>query len=227
MAHEAGSASTAAELAQYVVSAAPTGVAALDASDAFASLTEPEALYALALSQAAWGAAPIVLLQTSPESVPIFLLVRLVFDRGVAATRLAALSAGVSETNWALFLKFVATFIDNSGNYMSFGDTKFVPGLPGSEFERIINACVGVSDKVMPCCSGPCGVLVNAVLPALPRLLPCFSGPCGVLVDSCARPTLRPFSSIAAGTQGAGVRAPDFSRLSKVPPCSALAAQHR
>jgi dipeptidyl-peptidase III len=148
MASEVAGSSSTAELAQYVVSAAPTGVAALEASDAFASLTEREALYALALSQAAWGAGPIVLLQTSPESVPIFQLLRLVFDRGVAAARIAALSASVSDSDWMLFLKYAATFIENCGNYLSFGDTKFVPGLPAAEFERIVAACVDGSDKV-------------------------------------------------------------------------------
>lgn len=105
----------------YRVSDAPAAVAALDASDAFRGLSEAEALYALGLSQAAWGAGKITVLQTSPESPPIFLLLRLVLDGGVEALRVAALAAGASDLDWLRFIKYAAMFIDNSGNYREGG----------------------------------------------------------------------------------------------------------
>ena len=104
-------------LETYRVSDAPAAVAALDASSAFQALNETESLYALGLSQAAWGAGKITLLQTSPESPPIFLLLRLVLDSGVDTLRGAAMGAGASELDWQRFMKYAAMFVDNSGNY--------------------------------------------------------------------------------------------------------------
>jgi hypothetical protein len=74
----------------------------------------------------------ICLLQTSPEAVPVFALLRLALDGGYAAAEAAA-----------LFAVFAANFIDNAGNYKSFGDTKFVPALPAARFHAVLSALPG------------------------------------------------------------------------------------
>lgn len=60
---------------------------------------------------------PVVLAQTSPESLGIAALIRILFAHGVDALKSASLAAGVSEDDWNKFLSYCATFIDNSGNY--------------------------------------------------------------------------------------------------------------
>ena len=56
-----------------------TPLSALQAQEAFAGLSAREKRYCHYLARAAWEGAPICLLQTSPESVPVFLLLREVF----------------------------------------------------------------------------------------------------------------------------------------------------
>ncbi len=58
-----------------------TLISGLDASQSFQGLTEKEKLYCHYLSRAAWEGSYICLLQTSPESVPIFVLLRELFSK--------------------------------------------------------------------------------------------------------------------------------------------------
>jgi dipeptidyl-peptidase III len=45
--------------------------------------------------------------------------------------------AGVSDDDLKNFLDYAAQFLGNSGNYKSFGDSKFIPRLPKSQLEAI------------------------------------------------------------------------------------------
>ena len=76
-----------------------TPVSRLEAGDAFEGLTDKEKLYCHYLSRASWEGAAICLLQTSPESVPIYLLLGELFSRqpDVASLREAACSKGVAR----------------------------------------------------------------------------------------------------------------------------------
>ena len=58
-----------------------TLISCLDAARSFQGLAEREKLYCHYLSRAAWEGSYICLLQTSPESVPIFVLLRELFAR--------------------------------------------------------------------------------------------------------------------------------------------------
>ena len=58
-----------------------TPISKLEASQAFKGLTNKERLYCHYLSRAAWEGGYICLLQTSPESVPLFLLLQELFNR--------------------------------------------------------------------------------------------------------------------------------------------------
>lgn len=58
-----------------------TPISKLDASQAFQGLTTKEKLYCHYLSKAAWAGGYICLFQTSPESVPLFLLLQELFKR--------------------------------------------------------------------------------------------------------------------------------------------------
>ncbi len=58
-----------------------TPISRLEAGKSFTGLDEKEKLYCHYLSRAAWSGSQICLLQTSPESVPIYLLLTELFSR--------------------------------------------------------------------------------------------------------------------------------------------------
>lgn len=66
------------DYSQYIISR-EIDINILDCATAFAGLTEKEKLYAHYLCRASWEGAHICLLQTSPESPGIFLLLQQLF----------------------------------------------------------------------------------------------------------------------------------------------------
>ena len=74
-----------------------TPISTLDARKAFDGLTEKEKLYCHFLSRAAWEGSAICLLQTSPESVPVFLLLKELFARQSVESLRNAVRDCVSE----------------------------------------------------------------------------------------------------------------------------------
>jgi len=68
------------DLSQHTVPL-DTPTSRLEAAQSFQGLAEREKLYCHYLSRAAWEGSYICLLQTSPESVPIFVLLRELFAR--------------------------------------------------------------------------------------------------------------------------------------------------
>ena len=106
-----------------------TPLSCLEAEEAFSGLSAKEKLYCHYLSRAAWEGAPICLLQTSPESVPIFLLLKELFSRQTPASLRAAVESTVSEDEFRALLLYAAGVFTNTGNYKGFGDTKIIPGI--------------------------------------------------------------------------------------------------
>jgi len=117
-----------------------TSVVVLDAAEAFSGLTVQERSYAHGLSLADWGGASICLLQTSPESVPIFALFQLVFCAQSVADFIEAAKTkeGLTQNEIDQAMMYAAAFYGNLGNYKSFGDTKFVPELPKEQMRRFL-----------------------------------------------------------------------------------------
>uniref|UniRef100_A0A4W6EZX7 Dipeptidyl peptidase 3 n=1 Tax=Lates calcarifer TaxID=8187 RepID=A0A4W6EZX7_LATCA len=117
------------------------GVSALDCGEAFRLLSPQEKMYAHYLSRAAWYGGLAVLLQTSPESANIFVLLQRIF-RKQTPSQLAqvATAAGLSSEDYQAFLVYAAGLYANMGNYKSFGDTKFIPNLPKDKLEALVRA---------------------------------------------------------------------------------------
>ncbi|KAM6970289.1 dipeptidyl peptidase 3 [Aplochiton taeniatus] len=115
------------------------GISALDCGEAFRLLSPREKKYAHFLSRAAWYGGLVVLLQTSPESANIFVLLQKLF-RKQTPTELeqVATAAGLSPEEYQAFLVFAAGLYANMGNYKSFGDTKFIPNLPKDKLKALV-----------------------------------------------------------------------------------------
>jgi len=126
-----------------------TPVVVLEASTAFSMLTPNEQAYAYALGKADWEGAKICLLQCSPESVPIFCLLQLVFSaQTMEELKAAALENEMSSDEVSQAIIYAAAFYGNMGNYKSFGDTKFVPALPAQRFRLLLHSSKARKDSV-------------------------------------------------------------------------------
>lgn len=116
-----------------------TPVAVLDCQEAFVGLTETEKLYAHYLAQASFAGGLIVLVQTSPESPGIFLLLQRVFrGQAIEELRSVAESNGITADEFQSFLVYAAAFYSNMGNYKSFGDSKIIPNLSQDKVETLV-----------------------------------------------------------------------------------------
>lgn len=115
------------------------GISALDCGEAFRLLSPKEQLYAHYLSRASWYGGLVVLLQTSPESPTIYVLLQRLFRKQPPAELEAvATAAGLTSEEYQAFLVFAAGLYANMGNYKSFGDTKFIPNLPKEKFKALV-----------------------------------------------------------------------------------------
>ena len=74
-----------------------TPISALEAEEAFNGLSDDEKLYCHFLSRGSWEGAPICLLQTSPESVPLFMLLKQLFSRQSVASLRTAVGTSLSD----------------------------------------------------------------------------------------------------------------------------------
>uniref|UniRef100_A0A669CSZ3 Dipeptidyl peptidase 3 n=1 Tax=Oreochromis niloticus TaxID=8128 RepID=A0A669CSZ3_ORENI len=115
------------------------GISALDCSEAFRLLSPQEKMYAHYLSRASWYGGLAVLLQTSPESANIFVLLQRIFRKQTPAQlEQVATAAGLSSEEYQAFLVYAAGLYANMGNYKSFGDTKFIPNLPKDKLKALV-----------------------------------------------------------------------------------------
>ncbi|XP_069064068.1 dipeptidyl peptidase 3 [Pleurodeles waltl] len=115
------------------------GISVLDCKEAFALLSQDEKLYAHFLSRASWYGGLIVLMQTSPESPGIFVLLSKLFRaQGPEELKGLAQHLCITEQDYQALLVYTAGFFANMGNYKSFGDTKFIPNLPKERLKELV-----------------------------------------------------------------------------------------
>jgi dipeptidyl-peptidase-3 len=105
----------------------------------FESLNVKQRFYAHHLSRACWHGTNIVLSQVSAVSPSLFQLAMSLF-RHIPLPVLQQKCSGtlVTQLEWSSFEMFWVQFLGNLGNYLSFGDSKFIPALSESQFSRII-----------------------------------------------------------------------------------------
>jgi len=118
-----------------------TPVLPLPCSEAFDALSAKEKRYTHHLSRASWWGTFIVLSQSSPESCDIFcLLTKLFRAQPLDSLKKVAVEKGVlTEEEFQLLLVYYCGFTYNGGNYLGFGDRKFVPSLPRDKLLALIH----------------------------------------------------------------------------------------
>lgn len=80
-------------------------VVELECASAFNALTPTEKLYAHHISRASWNGGLIVLVQTSPESPLIFVLLHKIFaGESIQDLKTAAVSEGISEDDFTVII---------------------------------------------------------------------------------------------------------------------------
>ncbi|XP_029029652.1 dipeptidyl peptidase 3 isoform X2 [Betta splendens] len=115
------------------------GISKLDCREAFLLLSPQEKMYSHYLSRAAWYGGLVVLLQTSPESANIFVLLQRIFRKQKPEQlEQVAAEAGLNSEEYTAFLVYAAGVYANMGNYKSFGDTKFIPNLPKEKLKALV-----------------------------------------------------------------------------------------
>ncbi|EGO52957.1 hypothetical protein NEUTE1DRAFT_126368 [Neurospora tetrasperma FGSC 2508] len=114
------------ELSQYLADAPPS-VVRLEVEKHFDALTDKQKRYAHFISKASFAGNRIVLRQVSPESESIYDFIIALHKASGGDWKALAEKAGVDEAGLNAFLQYAAQFLGNSGNYKSFGDSKFIP----------------------------------------------------------------------------------------------------
>jgi dipeptidyl-peptidase III len=122
-------------------------VRALAARTSFEGLTEKERLYAYWMSEASWRGAPIVSAQVSPESPQIFDFLLRIYAKHPQRLRIDGHRAGITDAEFAALDDYAARFFSNLGNYLEFGDTKFVPAIAPERVARIVEVASRLSQR--------------------------------------------------------------------------------
>ncbi|VDK84507.1 unnamed protein product [Dibothriocephalus latus] len=105
----------------------------------FNLLSDKEKRYVYALDEVAWIGALIDLIQLSPEAAGIFLLSQYLFQKQTVSEICdLAKSNDIQAEDIDAFIAYFASIYGNLGNYLSFGDTKFIPAVDREVFTSII-----------------------------------------------------------------------------------------
>ncbi|KAF2072217.1 hypothetical protein CYY_006462 [Polysphondylium violaceum] len=113
----------------------------LNVTEPFKSLTEKEKLYAHHFSQACWWGSKVCLGQTSEESPVIFALLQQLFSIDqVPELKSKLVPSIISLEDFNAILYYSCLFYSNMGNYLSFGDSKFIPRINKDKFQLVINS---------------------------------------------------------------------------------------
>ena len=114
--------------------------------ETFEQLTEEEKNYIYYLTKACWAGQPIVLFQTSYESPALFMIFQIFFSSigNLSEIKTYLLKNNISEANYNEFIKYVALFYSNFGNYSL--KKKFIPSLKLEDFESILQLSPQIDD---------------------------------------------------------------------------------
>lgn len=105
----------------------------LDSCNSFNQLTDKEKLYTYYMYKACWAGYPIVNKQISDESEGIINFFTYMFkDQNLRKFG--------TDKNLKAVINYAALCFSNAGNYLSFGDSKFIPRITSQEFRQVIQS---------------------------------------------------------------------------------------
>lgn len=119
-------------------------------ANAFKDLTPRQRLYAHHMCRASFAGLPVVAAQISPESLPLLRLFHALYRaqpiEDFKATAATAGNGVVTAEDVTAFIEYSALVYANAGNYLSFGDSKFVPTCSREAFTAIARSAVSADD---------------------------------------------------------------------------------
>ncbi|KAI1322201.1 peptidase family M49 [Xylariaceae sp. FL0255] len=124
------------ELKHYLADSPPS-VVRLEIEKHFEPLNDKQKRYAHFISRASFEGTRVVLRQISPESEPTYDFILALHKSCGGDWKGLQTKAGISDQDLDHFFHYAAQFLGNSGNYKSFGDSKFIPRCPESTFEAL------------------------------------------------------------------------------------------
>lgn len=123
-------------LKQYLADDPPT-VVPLEIKPHFEALSDKEKKYAHYISRASLAGTRINLRQVSPESEAIYDFIIALYKLANGDWKKVRSDAGISEDDLTHFLNYAAQVLGNTGNFKSFGDSKFVPRIKADSFGKL------------------------------------------------------------------------------------------
>lgn len=111
----------------------------IDCEKAFNILDKREKYYAYYMTRASWEGSKICYFQRSYEAPALFYLLNKIFNlQPLPQVKELLLKNGFTEDEWTKLTAYLAGFLQNCGNYYSFGDNKFIPEIPKEKFYQFI-----------------------------------------------------------------------------------------
>jgi dipeptidyl-peptidase-3 len=153
------------ELTHYLADQPPS-VVRLEIEKHFDALNDKQKRYAHFISKAAFAGTRIVLRQLSPESEPIYDLIIALHKTASGDWTALGKQAGIEDSELTHFLEYAAMFLGNSGNYKSFGDSKFLPRCS----EKSVAALAATSPEASKFYMATNGAIFSADNPAVLHL---------------------------------------------------------
>ncbi|KAI9728619.1 MAG: hypothetical protein M1828_002725 [Chrysothrix sp. TS-e1954] len=128
------------DLLQSYLADDPPTVVQLAIKPHFEALTDREKHYAHYLSIASWAGTRVCLRQVSPESEHIYDMIVELHRHCKGDWTSLAKDSGVSDEELTEFLNYAAQFLGNTGNFKSFGDSKFIPRISARQLKALASA---------------------------------------------------------------------------------------
>lgn len=104
-----------------------TNFSLIDCEQAFKGLQEKQALYSYYFAQASWNGAKVCFFERSFESPAMLYIILKAFQSKSARQLFEEAKAKISEDELKKIYFYSSAFLENCGNFKSFGDSKFVP----------------------------------------------------------------------------------------------------
>ncbi|KAF2085088.1 dipeptidyl-peptidase III [Saccharata proteae CBS 121410] len=122
---------------KHYLADSPPSVVPLQIKPHFEALNNKEKLYAHYISVACLSGTRVTLRQVSSESEHIYDFIIALYNWAQGDWKKVQKVAGLSDEALDHFLDYATQFLGNTGNYKSFGDSKFIPRLEPQELEQL------------------------------------------------------------------------------------------